>query len=66
MTARYSHLDLDNANVRGGEEDNLTLGVNYYASKHLRIMLNYIDVHSERRGKADSPQILLMRAQLAF
>ena len=66
VTARYSHLDLDNANVRGGEEDNLTLGVNYYASKHLRIMLNYIDVHSERRGKADSPQILLMRAQLAF
>lgn len=66
LTARYSHLDLDDGQVRGGTQDNCTLGLNYYANRHLRIMANYIKVRSERRGKSDDPDILLVRAQLAF
>jgi len=66
LTTRYSRVDLDDAGVRGGTEDNVTLGLNYYANKHLRIMANYIKVHSERRGETDSPDILLLRMQLAF
>ncbi|MCW8026838.1 OprO/OprP family phosphate-selective porin [Pseudomonas aeruginosa] len=66
LVARYSHLDLDDGRLRGGEESNLALGVNYYATKHLRIMLDYIDVRSERRGRRDDPEILALRTQLAF
>lgn len=66
LAARYSRLDLDDGTVRGGTESNWTLGVNYHAGKHLRIMANYVDVRSRRRGVADDPRILLLRAQLAF
>lgn len=66
LTARYSHIDLDAAGVRGGTESNLALGVNYYINQHVRIMLNYIRVHSQRRGVVDDPNILLLRAQFAW
>ncbi|APO94431.1 OprO/OprP family phosphate-selective porin [Xanthomonas vesicatoria] len=66
LAARFSHLDLDDGGVRGGEEDNITLGLNYYLNDRVRIMLNHIDVHSERRGRKDNPQILLLRTQLSF
>lgn len=66
LAARYSRVDLDDLEVRGGREDNITLGLNWYANEHLRLMLNYIDVRSQRRGLSDDPKILLMRAQLAF
>jgi len=66
LTARYSHIDLDDGGVRGGTEDNFTLGLNWYANEHLRIMSNYIKVRSERRGDSDDPDILLVRAQITF
>jgi len=66
LTARFSHVDLDDGKVQGGKERNITLGLNYHVNRHLRIMTNYIKVHSERRGKADDPRILLVRAQLTF
>ncbi|MBV6416378.1 MAG: Porin O [Steroidobacteraceae bacterium] len=66
LTARYSHLDLDDGDVRGGTERNATLGLNYYLTGHLRFMVNYIDVRSRRRGTSDDPDILLLRAQAMF
>lgn len=66
LTTRYSNVDLNDADVRGGTEKNFTLGLNYYVNKHLRFMANYIKVHSERKGQSDSPDILLVRMQLAF
>ncbi|WP_298013654.1 OprO/OprP family phosphate-selective porin [uncultured Castellaniella sp.] len=66
LTTRYSNVDLDDADVRGGAEENFALGLNYYVNRHLRIMANYIKARSERKGKSDSPDILLVRMQLAF
>lgn len=66
LTARYSRIDLDGGGLAGGTESNVTLGVNYYINKHLRIMLNHISVRSERRGVADDPGIVLLRTQLAW
>lgn len=66
LTARFSRIDLDDAGVLGGTEGNATLGVNYYINEHVRIMLNYIRVQSERRGQADNPNLLLLRAQLVL
>lgn len=66
LTARYSRINLDDGDVRGGKEHNFTLGLNYYYNEHLRIMLNYIDVHSQRRGEADDPDILLLRMQFVL
>lgn len=63
LTARVSRINLDDGDIRGGEERNITVGLNYYLNKHLRFMANYIRVHSERHGQADDPSILLLRAQ---
>ena len=66
LTARYSSVDLDDGPVAGGDEQNLILGVNWYANNRVRFMLNYINVSSERQGVSDDPNILLARAQVAF
>jgi phosphate-selective porin OprO/OprP len=38
---RYSYLTLDSANVRGGNSHALSLGVNWYWNRHLRLMFDY-------------------------
>ena len=47
-------------------ERNLTFGLNWYANKYARVMLNYIKVNSDRRGVSDNPRILEVRLQLSF
>jgi len=63
---RFSSLDLDDGTVAGGEEDNVTVGANYYVNPHLRFMLNYVMVDSERAGVSDEPDILEARLSLDF
>jgi len=46
--ARYSYLDLSDQNIRGGTQNNTTLGANWYLFSNLRLMLNW--VHSHRNG----------------
>nr|WP_298377009.1 OprO/OprP family phosphate-selective porin [uncultured Halomonas sp.] len=66
LVTRYSDVDLNDRNIEGGSEHNLTLGVNWYISSDLRLMLDYTDVHSRRQGESDDPEILTMRAQISF
>lgn len=66
LTARVSQLDLNDRDIEGGRATNATLGVNWYVSKDLRLMANYINVNSKRKGKEDNPDILLMRIQMLF
>ncbi|MFU8831157.1 MAG: OprO/OprP family phosphate-selective porin [Wenzhouxiangella sp.] len=66
LTARVSNVNLDDGVVEGGEQDNWTIGVNWYANSRVRFMANYINVSTDRRGVSDDPGIFLMRAQVAF
>lgn len=61
---RVDRLDLDHGAVGGGSMDALTLGMNWYRGQHLKAMLNYVDVQSERQGAADDPDMLELRLQL--
>jgi phosphate-selective porin OprO/OprP len=47
IAARYSVLDLDDSGVQGGEQDIITLGVNYYVNPYLRFMFNYVRTNAE-------------------
>ena len=63
---RYSQVDLDDADVRGGVESNWTLGVTWWAHPNLRLIANAIAVDSRRRGIDDDPRIVEFRVQLNY
>lgn len=50
LALRYSYLDLNSGKIQGGEETNLTAGVNWYINEHIRIMFNYI--HADVRDRS--------------
>lgn len=49
VAARYSYLDLDDSNVRGGKLSDVTAGINWHLFPNARIMLNY--VHADVSGR---------------
>jgi phosphate-selective porin OprO/OprP len=66
LAARVSRLDLDDAGVRGGDATTLTLGVNWYLNRNVRLMANYVHVDSDRRGLAVEPEGLQARVQVSY
>ena len=68
IAARYSNLDLTDNTIIGGEEDNVTIGLNWYPHNQLRLMANYIKViNTDRPGNIldnVEPDIFQMRAQV--
>ena len=77
LAVRYSSVDLDDADTQGGEEDNITVGVNWYATKYIRFMANYVHVDADPfttertldvdpNEDDDSPNIFQLRAQIDF
>ncbi len=68
IAARYSTLDLTDGVVAGGEEKNLTVGVNWYVNRNVRVSANYVDAKAQpsRRGVTDHPSAVMGRLQIAF
>ena len=73
LGARYSAMDLTDKEISGGEQENFTLGVNWYLNSKVRFMVNYIWVYNDAEADADGdalgnddPKILQTRFQLAF
>ena len=42
IAARYSEMDLSSQDIQGGEERNVTLGVNWWLNRSLMMRLNYV------------------------
>ena len=70
VACRYSTLDLNDAAVRGGQERNITAGINWYLRHKIRIMANYIRTSVKDRavpaideGRAN---IAMVRFQVNF
>lgn len=67
VAVRYSNIDLKDSGIDGGEEDNITLGVNWYATPYVRFSANYIKVDADLPGGGnDEPGIFQARAQIDF
>ena len=80
VAARLSNADLEDEGIEGGKQQNLTLGLNWYATSNVRFMANYIMVDVEGSSAVvgedelgadilagdDSPNIFLLRAQYNF
>lgn len=67
LAARYSTVDLNDGLVlRGGEEDNVTFGLNWYLSKYMKIQLNYVLADIEHDLYDGSLDVFQTRFQFAF
>jgi phosphate-selective porin OprO and OprP len=68
LGARWSWLDLNDEEIRGGEENNFTFAVNWYWNPNYRLMFNYIYADVDDRDEAEdgSANIFQMRFQVDF
>lgn len=80
VAARYSTADLNhNAgsgaatanNIRGGKQDVVTLGLNWYPNNNIRFMLEYLDVKVDRlkangTDGGEKHNAIALRTQFAF
>ncbi|TVP57692.1 MAG: porin [Halomonadaceae bacterium] len=68
VAARFSSIDLDDSGVTGGKQENITLGLNYYANANVRFMANLIraDIEGGTAGEDETANIALLRAQYSF
>ena len=63
LAARFSYLDLDDQEIRGGREGNVTLGLNWYLLSNARISVNAIYGRVSHQGDV---AFLQTRFQLVF
>ncbi len=63
LALRYSTIDLTDEGINGGEEDNISVAVNWYLNPATRLMINYVMADIEDVGDAD---FVLVRWSLDF
>ena len=66
LSGQISSINLNDLDVEGGTEKNLTFGVNWYSKIHWRFMGNVIKVWSDGPNGEQNPWIGQFRAQYFF
>ncbi|WP_197744674.1 OprO/OprP family phosphate-selective porin [Candidatus Nitrosacidococcus tergens] len=72
VAARYSTINLNSQGIYGGEENNFTFGINWWATHNTLFRANYVHAMANshnslaRSHKKFNADIFMMRAQLNF
>jgi phosphate-selective porin OprO/OprP len=63
LAARYSTIDLNDEDIQGGEEYNITGGLNWYLNPNTRIMFNYVYADLKNRAGVEDDHINIFEAR---
>ncbi|MDJ0783113.1 MAG: porin [Desulfosarcinaceae bacterium] len=63
LAARYSTVDLSDEAIEGGEQTNITGGLNWYMDAHTRLMLNYVYADLEDRDEVEDNDASIVQAR---
>ena len=63
IKARVSNVNLTDGAINGGEEDNISVGLNWYANPVTRLMIDYVTADVDGEGDGD---FILVRWQVDF
>jgi phosphate-selective porin OprO/OprP len=65
---RFSSVDLNDADITGGDAENFSLGLNWFATNNIRMSGNYVKVLDVNggAGDGDEPEAFQIRAQVEF
>jgi len=68
VVARYDFLNLNNKDVRGGTEHDVSVGLNWFVSQQIRVSANYIraSIHPNSDQAKRNLDIVAARLQLKF
>lgn len=68
VAARYDFVDLNNKNVHGGSQHDVTLGLNWFLNQQVRFSVNYIraSMHPANDAPHRNLDIIGLRAQVRF
>jgi phosphate-selective porin OprO/OprP len=66
LAARFSTMDLSDKSIQGGRLNDITLGVNWYLNRQMRIMANYIYAMNNVDNMPSYADIFLTRAQIVW
>ncbi len=68
IAARYDYINLNNKDVRGGSEHDVTVGLNWFVNQQVRLSANYIraDIRPANDAAKRTLDIIGMRAQVRF
>lgn len=68
VAGRYSAIDLTDAGIRGGQMQDITLGLNWFPHRQLAVMGNVVFVNSDASAPQpnDDPTLFMMRLQYDF
>lgn len=68
VAARYDFVNLNDKNVRGGSQHDVTLGLNWFLNQNVRLSANYIraSIHPAKDQVHRNLDIIGLRAQVRF
>jgi phosphate-selective porin OprO/OprP len=66
VAARYSTIDLNDANIVGGKEDNYSLGLNWYPNPYLRVLVDYVHFDATKGAAKDKGDALVSRVAVIW
>ena len=73
VALRYSQVDLNDAPILGGKQNDWTIGANWYLGQHFKFQANYIWANSTKHygapingDAAVDPRVFELRAQIYF